>query len=309
MRVKIISILIPLFYILSCSSFFSSEYLEVCYYTPKFLPSRQTILILKNNHEYVETGSPGGISTDNISSKWYLIKYNIDNDTFSEVRIKGLDYDPFWKGKGITAANDSSVSIVSYDHVFIFNIYTNQIDTIPENSHNDSDIKNAYCTSDNQNIIVLRGFFSYSLSSFNVYTNSFTELVSLNSYYPDIVASCHVNNDFFILGHYNLENEIVLINSVNNTPQNIPYTAKFAYIYDNNKVAILQPENDILFLSVASDTITQDDRLTLNSNTPFNFSVTKSLDFLVYEDSNSIMLRDIENETEKVLFSDRRTEQ
>ena len=94
-----------------------------------------------------------------------------------------------------------------------------------------------------------------------------------------------------------------------NQQSEISYPATVAYIniYDVNKAALLRSDKKIEFYTVTSDSLLYENSITLHYSNPKNFSLSRSMDYLVYQtqkipDGGEIILRDMNSETEKILF-------
>ena len=100
-----ILVIIPL--TISCNSFLTDKYNDVTYISPTFLPTSNKIAILKNVHIYNESGGAGGTTTDDISSSWSLLEYDISTSAHISIPLPSISFDPFTMSKGITSASDS----------------------------------------------------------------------------------------------------------------------------------------------------------------------------------------------------------
>lgn len=288
----------------------TNEYKDISYFTPKLLPDGQTIIVLKNIHKYSETGTPGGITSKEKSSKWYFISYDINTGSVSEANISGFGFEPFWIKKGITCATDSLISFVNAFNTYFLNISNSELTMLPE----EMDIIDLNIDLNNQNLFLLEGFHSYSIKSFNKNTNSISELITLDNYYANMASSYLANPGFFILWKNHTDSQYVAIVDINtDTTKTYLEDIKFADMYDYNKVAILNSDNTIQLKSFTADTLVHESSISLNANNVKDFSINQGAEYIVYhatdlDHGGYIILKDVSTQSERILFSSQHKE-
>jgi hypothetical protein len=304
---KYLNLIICLFLIsfISCDIFSPEEFRDINYFTPKILPDGHTIVLLKNIHKYSEKGTPGGTNTDEIYSKWFLIKYDFNTGSLTESNISGFNFSPFWLDKGITCATDSLISITNSFNTYILNISNSELIILPE----ELDIHDVNIDLINQNLYLLEGFISYYIKSFNKNTNSISELFTLDKYYGNMAASWHANQDMFILwNNFSNNQEVVIVDIANDTLKTYSEDIKFANIYDYSKVAFLNSQNQINLCTFNVDTLIYQDLIELNAVNVKDFSINQSADKILYhaldvDHGGYINFKELQSQSERTLFT------
>lgn len=282
----------------------SEDYRDISYFTPCFLPDNQNIVLLKNIHEYTETGTPGGTIHENSSSEWFLFTYNIISGSGSEKRINQFTEGQFWLDKGITSASDSFLTIVNRYDEYLMNIHSLEITVLPE----ELDILGAYIDQNNQQVILLEGFYSFYLKSYDVQSGSVSTIFELNDYFGNLATSYIPDaHRFIVWNNYGSTQEVAIVNLYNSTIKISSDTAVFVNIYDNDKAALLKTEKEFNTYSFLADSLIRESSTALGSNQAINFSISHSGDFIVYQTldishSGKIVLKDLHNNSEKTIF-------
>lgn len=300
---KILYLALIFLLISSCSHFLEEDYKDVNYYTPKFLPSEDKIVVLKNIHKYTETSSPSGKKKDTKSSKWYIIKYDLLNEAFSEIQIPNFDIAPFWIKNGITSVSNKHIIIVSYDHVLLINMDTYETTELS----NEIDILCAHLEADENNIILLKGFYTYSLSKYNINTHELTDLIVLDDYY-DGLCGCKIVDSNNLLMWYSLQQKVALFYPDMGTLKTFSKSVFYASLYDSNKFALLEQNGNLTFYKTNNDSLTKENFIALEDNCTRNFSIDKTCNYIVYQGFENIYLYDIGLGREEILFKNKHTE-
>ena len=256
--------------------------------------------MLKINREYSQTGSPGGINTDEISQDWYLIIYDLENGSHTERKINNFYINVFWNQKCITSATPEYISIISEFSNNILNINSLHLEKLADSL----DIKDAYLEQNNQNLFMIEGFYDYSVISYNLDTRLINNQYNLDGYFGNLAQSLIDDSDHFILWNHS---QICIVDRTSQTSKSFDKIAKQIIIYDKNKAAILNPDSIIEFYNFNSDSLYFEKSITLQRSNISNFSISKDVDILIYQsnphDSNGMtILLDIINNKEKVLF-------
>lgn len=284
-----------------CSSFLTDKYKDVTYISPTFLPTSNKIAILKNVNIYNESSGAGGINTDDISSSWSLLEYDISTSAYTSTPLPSISFNPFWMSKGITSASDSFLTIIGNHQLFIFDLAKH---TLKENPV-DINLVNACSQYQSQNIIQIESDGpSYKLILRSVQSGVSNDLVGFANYFTTIAMPPVSNPRFSILSG----SSIGFFNNLNDSLKIIPISANYVCAYDSNKIAAIQSTNEVSFFTVGMDSLLIDTTIVLSSSNPFSISVSKSARYLVYQASynarnGSIILRDMNSSKETVLFS------
>jgi len=278
----------------------TDEYEDINYFTPKFIPNSNSIYILKNVHKYTETGTPGGVNEDNISSKWYLIRYNITDKSKSTIKLDNINISPFWMRKGIVSATNSSVIIITEFEAFIYDSYNNEYFQLIS----DNEIFDAQFLSDNRNIVIYTGFLSYSLDLYNIESQIITELITLDDYYDGFSGLYTDNPIHFLL----MGNQITYVNIQEKSFTPFSIGNEYAILYDVNKMATHE-NGEINFYSILGDSLQKGNSVTLAESDFSNFSISSSLDFIVYQTRKEILIKNMQSGVEEVLFKNKHKQQ
>jgi len=281
----------------------SEDYLDVEYYTPQILPDENTIIIMKHVHEYRETGTPGGINTDLIASRWYLVEYKISDRSFNQRQLYVNNQGSIPR---ISSATDSYALLVTSYREFILKLSNLEL---TELSH-DLDVKDAYLEIDNGHIKLLEGFLDYFIYTYNVTDKKFVGSIPLSAYYSRLAPSLVADPDYYLLWKMN---EFAVIDSKLRIEKVYAGEVNHIVVYDINKTAILGDENQIDFYEVTSDTLLLENSLLLDHQKPVNFSISRSLNFLVYQtmrvpEDGEIVLRDMNSGTERIVLQNEHIE-
>ena len=296
MKLFIKSILITSLLLISCSDFLMDEYEDINYFTPKFIPNSNSIYVLKNVYRYTETGTPGGINTDGISSKWYLKNYNITDKSKSTLNLTNLDISPYWIQKGIVSATNSSVIIITEFETFIYNYNDNEYLQL----QSDNEIYDAQFLSDNKSIVIYRGFLSYSLNLYDIENQQISKLITLDHYYNRF-SGLYTNNPIFFLL---MGDTLTYVNTHDKSFTHFSINTNYAILYDIDKVAAHE-NGEINFYSILGDSLQKENSVTLIESNLENFSISSSLDFIVYQTRNKIVLKNMHSGEEEVLYKNK----
>jgi hypothetical protein len=297
--VNFIIVLIPL--TLSCSSFLTTKYKDVVYICPTFIPNSNIIAILKNVHIYNENGGAGGTNTDDISSTWSLLQYDVSTSGSANIPLPSLSIDPFTMNKGITSASDSFLTIIGNDRLFIFDLTTHSLKEYPA----DIDLEDACSQYQSHNILEIRSSgLSYALISLDINSGVPKNLLGFTNLFNNIAMPPVPNPRFSILSG----NPIGFFDNVNDSLLLMPMSADYVCAYDSNKIAAIQSTNEVSFMTFGTDSLFVDTTIVLTSPNPFSITVSKSARYLVYQASynastGSIILRDMASSKETLLFS------
>jgi hypothetical protein len=288
--------------ILSCS-FLSDKKEDITYYTPKFLPSGEKIVLLKNIHKYKENGGAGGVNEDDILSDWYLVSYDVKTGSVTESVITGLGFDPFWMKKGITSVTDSFASIVTDFSALVLTLQNTRLDSLNTGGTEVLDV--GLDQGSRFAIVLANDVLTFSLLSIDINTKESMEVIKFSSYYPNLlVPNSNESNLYFLYD----SNTLSIVNAASGTFHGFSSSIMYAASYDSNKVAFLRPDGYVVFNTFTPDTLIQNDSLKLEHANPVNFSVGNLLAQIVYQTREGpgpteIVLRDVASKTERVLFS------
>jgi hypothetical protein len=296
---RFILVAIPL--TISCSSFLTTKYRDVVYICPTFIPNSSKIAVLKNVHVYNENGGAGGVTTDDISSTWSLLEYDVSTSGSTNIPLPSISIDPFTMNKGITSASDSFLTIIGNDRLFTFDLTTHSLKEYPA----DNDLDNACIQYQSQNILEIKSSApSFVLISLDINSGVSKDLAGFTNLFNNIAIPPVPNPRFSILSG----NPMGVFNNVNDSLLLMPMSADYVCAYDSNKIAAIQNTNAVSFMTVGTDSLFVDTTIVLSSPNPFSISVSKSARYLVYQASynastGSIILRDMTSSRETLLFS------
>lgn len=288
-------------FIFSCSLTDSATFRDISYFSPKFIPSSNKIVILKNIRSYSQTGTPGGVKDDELSTSWFLLEYDIANGAYTTTALREITFTPFWMRLGITSVTDSFVTIIGNDQLFLVNLNTHA----QKSYQTDIFLVNASIDIQSNSIIQVKSVDStYALISQNINSGTISELLHLDNYYANISIPPVLNHRYYFLSY----TSITLVNTSNWSLKVLPNIARYVSAYDSNKVAILESSNSISFFTVNTDTLVKDAAVTLAHSGLVNISVNKSMNYLVFQigsatNDGSIILRNLVTNEETILFA------
>jgi hypothetical protein len=291
--------LIFYFLFLFSGCFFQSEdYLDVEYYSPQILPDENTIITLKYVRKYSETGTPGGINTDEIASRWYLVEYKIAERSTSQ---RQLYINALAPSARITSASESYVLILTDFKEFLLNI--NNL-AITELMH-DLEIEDAHLEINSNQIIILEGFLDYFIHTYDIADGDIKKSIPLDSYYDNIAPSFVTEPDYYLVWRWK---EFAIIDPNEGEERLYAGEINHGLLYNKDKVAILNSTNQLEFFKITAESLTKEYSLELQYENAVNFSLSRSLNYLVYQTRSfphwgKVILRDMNSRSERILFN------